>query len=153
MPRYVSTQGIINAYGEEKVTLLADKNDDGEADLTCVVRAIAFAEGLVDSYLGVVYDLPLPGIVDMTEPESNTYVPGVLPGYVADIALYRLAADHDKLTKELRQRYEDALAWLQRVADGGLSIGLPDPTPTAGGGVEHWTNERIFTRDKTDGLV
>lgn len=153
MPRYVSTQGIINAYGEEKVTLLADKTDDGEADLTPVARAITFAEGLVDSYLGVVYDLPLPGIVEMTEPEGNASVPGVLPGYVADIVLYRLAADHDKLTKELRRRYEDALAWLKMVAAGELAIGTPDPAPTTGGGVEHWTSERIFTRDTTDGLV
>lgn len=153
MPRYVSTQGIIDRYGEEKVTFLADKTDDGEADLTCVTRAVADAEGLVDSYIGVVADLPLPGVVEMTNPESNSNVPVALRPVVTDIVLYRLAADHDKLTKELRRRYDDALAWLQRIADGKLSLGLPDPVPTPGGGVTHETQPRIFTRDTTDGLV
>jgi phage gp36-like protein len=51
-------------------------------------------------------------------------VPITVRELCVDIALYRLAHNPLKQTDEMRRRYEDAIKFLERVADGKASIGL-----------------------------
>lgn len=153
MSYYISEQGLIDRYGEDLIARLSDRDSDQDSDVTPTLRAITDAEGEINSYLGKQYDLPLPGVVDVLEPEVNSSVPDVLRRVAADIAIYRLAPSHDMLTREQRKRYDDAVKWLERVASGEVSLGVEAPTPTQGGGLQITSNPRIFTRDSTDGLV
>ena len=155
MPFYVSAQGIVDRYGESSVVLSSDRNRDQDLDSTALARAIVDAEGEIDSYLATVYTLPLTGVTDIAEPEANTSVPNVLRRIAADVAVYRVAADYGgALTDEKRRRYEDAIAWLKLVAAGTVLLGgTVTPTLTAGFGVSVESNERIFTRTTSRGLL
>lgn len=153
MSFYVSQQGLIDRYGDDMIARLSDRDGDQNNDVDTVARAIRDAEGEINSYLGKQYDLPLPGVVDVVEPEINSSVPDVLRRVAADISIYRLAPTPDLLTREQRKRYEDAIKWLEKIAEGKASLGIEEPAPTQGGGLQITSNPRIFTRDSTDGLV
>jgi phage gp36-like protein len=153
MPFYVSAAGIIERYGQEAVVFAADADNTGLPDTLALTRAIQDAEAEVDSYIGVVYDLPLPDVTDIPAPDSNVAVPAVLRRIVTDIAIYRMATEHDRLTEEKRQRSVDALAWLKMVAGGQISLGVETSVPAVGGsGAIRYGEERLFTRAKTRGL-
>jgi phage gp36-like protein len=154
MPLYVSETGLITRFGTDEVVRGADHDGDADAEDNTIPTAIRDAEAEVNSYLGVVHDLPLPDVTDRVDPENNTAVPENLRRVAADIALYRLATDHGRtLTKEKRKRYDDAIKWLVALAKGETSLGLDDPAPGAAGGALVTSNPRIFTRDSTDGLI
>lgn len=84
------------------------------ADDALIEQIIASAENETDSYLGVLYTLPLP------------VVPEVLRQAVADICRYRISADNPN--QAIRTRYQDALIWLGKVARGTASLGIPYAT-------------------------
>lgn len=153
MSFYISEQGLIRRYGDDLIARLSDRDGDADPDEDPVARAIVDAEGEINSYLGRQYDLPLTGVLDVVEPETNTSVPDVLRRVAADIAIYRLAPSHDMLTREQRKRYDDAVKWLTMVAEGQVTLGTDEAADAAGGGASITSNPRIFTRDTTDGLV
>lgn len=152
MPRYITQADVRNAYGENRFALLADQNDDNLSDTASADAAIAAAEAEVDSYLGHRYALPLPGTEDAAIPGNNTVPPNIHFRCV-DIAVYRLAKDHDQLTKERRKRYEDAKSWLGMLARGQVSLGSAEPPPTRNGGVVRTGPARTHQLTDTDGLL
>ncbi|OTG62841.1 hypothetical protein B9T29_06370 [Acinetobacter sp. ANC 3903] len=79
-----------------------------------VEDAIQDATEEINGHIGGRYPLPLPN------------VPSNLKRMACDIARYRLY--FEKPTDEVRQRYEDAIAFLKRVADNKahLQIQLPE---------------------------
>jgi phage gp36-like protein len=90
-------------------------SEDGEPVAVRVDQALADAAAEIDSYLGTRFALPI------TEP------PPVLTRIACDIGIYRLfeqARDED--VKDTRRRYEDAIKWLQGVADGEIALDLPE---------------------------
>ncbi len=154
MPQYISKQVIIDRYGEDFLSRMADRNDDQDLDEDPVDRAIRDAESEADSYIGVVHSLPLPGVIERDDPENNSSVPYVLRRVCVDIAVYRLASEHDELTKERRKRYDDAIAWLTKVSESKVSLGIPtDVAETMEAGVRRYGPERVMKREDTDGLV
>lgn len=154
MPQYISKQVIIDRYGEDFLSRMADRNDDQDLDEDPVDRAIRDAESEADSYIGVVYTLPLPGVTDREDPENNSSVPYSLRRVCVDIAVYRLVAEHDELTKERRKRYDDAIVWLTKVSESKVSLGIPtESAENMPAGVKRYGPDRVFTRDDTDGLV
>jgi phage gp36-like protein len=82
--------------------------------LSSVTDAIQDATEEINGHIGGRYPLPLPS------------VPSNLKRMACDIARYRLY--FQKPTEEVRQRYEDAIAFLKRVADSKahLQIQMPD---------------------------
>lgn len=118
---YCTQDDLVAAVGEERLVLLADLDRDNFADTEVVLRAIADADATIDSYLSHRYPLPL----------SST--PPIVRQYAVDITLYRLSASHDVLTKETRERYDQACKWLQSVVENRASIGAAyEPTTTDG---------------------
>lgn len=113
---YATADDIIDLYGADAL-YVADRDRDGEADMSAVDRALVSASDEIDSYLAVRYTLPL-GIC-----------PGILRQHGVDIAVYRLALSADVLTEEHRRRYDDAIAHLRRIADGKAALVLPAPDP------------------------
>jgi phage gp36-like protein len=72
--------------------------------------AIARAVAEIDSYLCRQFALPL------------AQVPAVLRSVCCDIAIYRLWVPAPP--EDVVRRYSDAVAWLRRVADGTVGLGL-----------------------------
>jgi len=82
-------------------------------DTTVIDQALADASAEIDGYLDGRFALPL------TDP------PAVLNRLACDVAMYRLQSlrpIHDMA--DARQRYEDALQLLMRVARGEVTLGL-----------------------------
>ena len=142
---YATQTDIETLYGADALAV-ADRDGDGVADAATVTRALEAASAEIDSYVGVRFDLPLAG----THP--------VLTQYCVDIALYRLSVAATYVTEEGRQRYEDAIAGLKRVAKGEQFLAIPpdpgsdeadfeSPAPIVSGGPD-----RVWSRDKTRGL-
>lgn len=141
---YATVEDITNRYGEDFLYTIADRDNDDTLDTTAVESALSDASGLMDSYLSTRYTLPL------------VEFPDFLKRLCADVAVYWLAEDGGGTTEEKRQRYEDAVEWLERIAKGKAELNITDSegeteTPAgtvASDGVLIQSNTRLFSRDK-----
>lgn len=109
---YITAQEMINLFGEPELIEVTNL-DDPSANTINLVRlesAIAYAESEINSYLNRNYNLPL------------SSVPMVLINKVADLVRWQL--DSRNTRTEVRQRYEEAIAWLRLVAKGEVRLGL-----------------------------
>lgn len=115
---YATVADLVTRYGEAELIDLTDRADPpvGVVDADVADGAIADASGEVDAYLGVRYALPV------------SPVPAHLLTAVCDIARYRLHGN--RVTDEVRTRYEDAIRWLKDVAQGRAL--LPGATAASG---------------------
>lgn len=117
---YATLADLQNRYGEDAITVLADRDGDGAADAGVVDRALADADAEIDAYLAERYQLPL------------SPVPPLLTRLACEIAVYRLGMEAGGgLTEEKRKRYEDVVALLKRLGDGTATLGLPADQPAA----------------------
>jgi len=106
---YATEQDLVARFGAEIGNLkLMVSNPDFVKD------AIQDATEEINGHIGDRYPLPLPN------------VPSNLKRMACDIARYRLYFEQP--TEEVRKRYEDAIAFLKRVADNKahLQIQLPE---------------------------
>lgn len=140
---YATSSDLVTAYGAHEVLLSADRDEDGAEDPGVVTRALADASGVMDGYLGKVFELPL------VQP-----YPPLLRALCCDIALYRLSfRPGAEYTKEKRQRYEDALRQLELIAKGDLGLGEGEADQETIGAVAFVeADEREFTSTKIGGL-
>lgn len=120
---YATRDDLIARFGVQSIESL-EKTIAKVVDPSVSNKALTDAQELADSYIASRYSLPLSGT-----PES-------LKGYVLDIARYKLYIN--KAPDEVRQRYDDAMTWLNRISSGKVVLQLPaDPdtdTPTAEAG-------------------
>lgn len=123
---YATRDDLIARFGVARIESL-EKAISKVVDPAVSETAIRDATELADSYIAARYGLPLSGV-----PES-------LKGYVLDIAHYKLYTQ--KPTEEARQRYEDAIAWLNRVSSGRVILQLP-ANPDAGTDTSEATKNR-----------
>lgn len=117
---YATIDDITELYGANAL-YVADRDQDGAADTQAVDRALSSASAEIDTHIGVRYALPL------------FEVPEFLKTICVDIAVYRLALSADVLSEEHRRRYEDALGFLKRVADGKAALQFTSSAPTEDG--------------------
>lgn len=106
---YATEPDLVARFGEEIGNLKLMVSNP-----TFVDDAIQDATEEINSHIGGRYPLPLPN------------VPSNLKRMACDIARYRLYFEQP--TEEVRKRYEDAIAFLKRVADNKahLQIQLPE---------------------------
>ena len=138
---YATSQNIVDRLpnGQEGLVLLADRDGDGVADEAVVSGALQDASDEIDTYVGVVYALPLPS------------VPAVLTRLCVDIAVYRMGRDASRGTEEDRKRYDDAVDLLKRIADKRASLGPVAPgesAPAPASVAEFSAQPRRFVRGK-----
>jgi phage gp36-like protein len=142
---YAAPQDMMNRYPNRDLVQLT--NDDPTAttvNTTVLQQALDDASAEIDGYLGGRFTLPL------TDP------PEVLNRVASDIAMYRLQALrplHD--ISDARQRYEDAIAMLSKVAAGELTLGIAaDGNETAISPVAEIIQgpERVFSRGTLKGF-
>lgn len=136
---YATQADMQTRYGEEELAQRTNRADGRSIDAVVLGRALADADAEIDGYLATRYHLPL------------NSVPAVLTRLSADIARYRLYDDGVPAT--VRQRYEDAVSLLKRLATG--EVQLAGAAVSAQGGssnaVAARTSERMFGPEQLAG--
>ncbi|WP_375591719.1 gp436 family protein [Chitiniphilus eburneus] len=134
---YATPAQWIAQFGEKEAVSLTDRAYAGVPDEVLLADALERASAEIDGYLGGRYAVPL------------TPAPPILANYCGDIARYRLCGAGSPATEEIRQRYRDAVRFLEHVAAGrvtlgGMPSGAPVPSATP---VRFVTGGRVFARD------
>ena len=112
---YATAAGIADIYGGDFLLLIAQRG--GEDTLTgpltsaAIEDACAQASSEADSYIAQRFPVPV------------SPAPRVLQLHVINMACHHLAATADRMTEQIRRRYEDALGWLKDVAAGRAAPG------------------------------
>jgi phage gp36-like protein len=108
---YATQQDFVDAFGESEAVMLTNLDDASATAINPVPldRALVDASALIDTYCGSRYRLPL-------SPLPVAVVP-----YCLDIARYRL--DRIRSREDVRQRYEDAIRYLEQIVKGTISLG------------------------------
>lgn len=133
---YATQADLVARFGETEMIQISNRALTAETIDTAVVAAkLADAEAEIDGYLQGRYQLPL------------LPVPPVLARLACDIARYHLY--DDRTTEAVTQRYRDAIAFLVRVSQGQVQLGVAEGgTPAAaGGGAEFSAPAREFTSE------
>jgi phage gp36-like protein len=115
---YCSVADLVARFSETEIAQLTDVEDRETVNDAVALAAIVEAGGVIDSYLGALYALP---IIDT--------VPSQISAVCLDIARYRLYDDHAPET--VRKRYEDAISWLKLVMDGRIRLAISAPATDA----------------------
>ncbi|MGM3162392.1 gp436 family protein [Dickeya undicola] len=139
---YAQTADMILAFGERECVSLTDRGFAGEIDDEVLTGALMRASAEIDSYLAGRYPVPW------------TDTPRILVGRCCDIARYLLCGSGTQMTDEIRERYNDAIRYLERVADGRITLGfLPsgDVVQPSGTSTTFTSAGRRFGRDSTQG--
>lgn len=139
---YAAQQDAIDLYGSTYV--LTSVTRDEVPDVAALDRAFVKASGLIDSFAGAQYTVPL----------AST--PDIVVQYCVDIGIYYASADAGTGTDEKRKRYEDAIEWLKMLAKGTVVIdsdgdGATDSSAETES-VEYAGPTRAFTRTTMSGL-
>lgn len=133
---FATVQDLTLRFGTEELMLLSDRHHAGEVDEAVVSAALEDADAEIVSMIGHAV------AIDAANPPRN------LRRVAGDIARYRLYGANPP--EAVRKNYEDALAFLRRVADGKATldggalnpvaaVASPRPAATEPG-------ERIFRR-------
>lgn len=125
---------MISLFGEEEIIQLTDRDALGVVDDAILTKAVLSADSEIDSYIGAVYDLPLPTVTEILVTAS------------CNITRFRLYSS--KATEEVKIRYDDTIRWLRDVSRGIATLGLKttDDQPTNNSIVVS-TRTQIFTDD------
>lgn len=109
---YATKTNMLARFGEPEVIALTDRANLGVVDDTVLAGALAEADAEIDPYLAPRHVLPLAS------------VPKILTGFACDIARYRLCGAGVTETDEIRNRYKDAIRFLEQAAAGKIGLGL-----------------------------
>lgn len=138
---YATREDMVLAFGERECISLTDRNFTGQIDDEVLNNKLRQASAKIDSYLIGRYPTPWPD------------TPGILIGYCCDIARYQLCGAGTQGTPEIRERYEDAIRYLEQVAAGKVTLGrLPNgEVVQSGRRVSITSAGRAFDRGSTNG--
>lgn len=124
---YATRDAMTARFGEDELIELTDRDQVGEVNAELVATALEDASAEIDSYLAGRYSVPL------------AQAPRFLAGLCQDIARYRLCGSGTRSTDEINDRYKNAIRFLEKVANGSVSIG-----PVAQASVPAASNQVIF---------
>jgi len=133
---YATPEGLVKRYGEQSIKTLAVS-----ADSPKVAEALEDASQTIDSYLAGRYTLPLKS------------VPAVLERHCCYIARYFL--EKNRATEQARRDYDDSIRYLEKVANGTISLGISEDGETVEGDnvaiIE--SQGSVWARDKAKGFI
>lgn len=137
---YATQADLVDRFGTEELAQRTNRVDGLTIDTVVLGRALGDADAEIDGYLATRYSLPLASI------------PAVLVRLAADIARYRLS---DKgISDTVRQRYEDSVSLLKRMASGDVKLGGAAVVAAEGGSgnaVAVRTPARMFGPEQLQG--
>lgn len=134
---YATRPEMIARFGETEVIALTDREDVGEIDDGVLASALEDASAEMDTYLASRYSVPV-----------KTHA-RFLAGLCCDIARYRLSGSETAETNPIRIRYRDAIRFLERAADGAITLGLDvaGDTIQPANTIQFDMGTRIFSRN------
>lgn len=130
---YATPQDLIDQLGQREALALSDRAGAGVVDSDALARLLATAEDEANGHLARRYAVPL--VNTSGQPAA---APATLKNVVIDIARYRGTGTEIMSTEEIRNRYKDAVRWLEGVAAGTIALpglalaGAGGPAPTGG---------------------
>jgi phage gp36-like protein len=131
---YAAQADLVTRFGADEVDQLSERYGVGSSSPAQVIAAaLADADVEIDGYLAAAYTLPL------------TSTPALVVLIACDIARYRLWKD--QAGEHVRQRYEDAVAMLRRIASGDIKLTISGVTAAGEGGVRAPTRTLAFGDD------
>lgn len=139
---YATQADLVTRFGERRLIELTDRSNPvpETIDAGVVAAALADAAGLIDSYVGQVLPLPLPS------------APAALTAIACDLAWYRLRGEGAAEDSPERKAFEDAIAWLKRVAAGEVSLEPEGAAAASDSDVRFAAPDRVFSRDSLKGF-
>jgi phage gp36-like protein len=109
---YAEVSDLYDTVMQDKLDALVDDEGDGSMIDARLVEAVDRASAEMDTYISEQYDLPL------EEP-----FPHVLTKIACDIAVYAIFAHaYDDVPVTRRDRYKDAVAMLEQIRTGEISL-------------------------------
>lgn len=141
MSSYASITELRQWIDEDVLIQLTDDADAGVTDEDVVTTALEAATVEIDGYLGGRYTLPF------------TTAPAILAKLCVDIAGWLLHIRRDAgAPAHWQKRYENATAFLEKVAQGKITLGADDPAGTGTADQPASSSgDRIFTTDTLAG--
>ncbi|WPU22568.1 phage protein Gp36 family protein [Cedecea neteri] len=138
---YATRDDMVKAFGEKECIALTDRSYKGVIDDGVLVPALEQASAEIDGYLCGRYPVPWPD------------EPRVLVGKCCNIVRYLLCGADTQMTPEIRERYEDTLRYLEKVAAGRITLGRSSTGEVvrSGTGARMVSGGRVFGRDQTGG--
>jgi phage gp36-like protein len=116
---YATQQDLVDRFGSAELAGLTDPVAGSTINATTVTRALTDADAEIDTRLSARYDTPL------------ATVPAVIVRLAADLARYFLW--DVRATEQVRNRYKDAVALLDKISKGDVMVpGATLLTPAAG---------------------
>ena len=138
---YASKQNLIDRYGSDELLQLTDRANTGSIDDTVITRALADADAEINGYLATRFALPL------------SPVPTALEKLACDIARYRLY--EDRVTELVKDRYKDAVRFLQDVSAGKVMLGVDtaNQKPATNDAAQLSSTTPVFRRSESGGFI
>lgn len=138
---YATIDNMIARFGANELLQLSDRDLTGERDDAVLQGALVSASGEIDGYLAGRYAIPLASVTP------------IITDYCCDIARYRLCGSGALLTDDVRSRYRDAIRYLEKAADGKVTIGntAAGATIEPNQSVQFNVGSRVFSRDGGSG--
>ena len=133
---YATIADIRSELDEDVLVQLTDDDDTGETDTDIVDKALADANAVVDGYIGKRHDLPFAS------------PPAILAKLETDIAIVNLFNRRNGPPEHRQKQYENAIAFLEKVNAGKITLGPNDPDGTSQADkAQVSSRDAIFTRD------
>lgn len=138
---YATREDMVLRFGEREVRTITDRDNTRNIDDAVLAGGLQAAADEINGYIGGRYTLPL------------QQVPANLRGVACDIARYRLTGTERVCTDEIRDRYRDAIRWLENVASGRVTLITTSPGTTLPGnaGAVFFSGRRVWGRNQTGG--
>lgn len=134
---YATQQDMVDRYGAQELIDLTDEQNSppSEIDANVVSDKLADADAEINSWICSRVTVPV------------TPVPRVLVNKACALTRYYLWKD--RASERVKSDYADALAWLQKVSQGTVSLGdnVNPSTQASSGAPQASAPARVFTSD------
>lgn len=139
---YCTRQDVVDRIGEPMLVELTDLEREGVVNEQRLAAAISDADAEIDSYARARYDVPL------------SPVPAVVCAVAVDLVVFRLFSNRGfskaSADETVVDKHKAAVAWLQRLGAGQVTLGVTRPEKDQGATVV--AAGRVFSRTSLEDL-
>ncbi|WP_314140430.1 phage protein Gp36 family protein [Buttiauxella noackiae] len=138
---YATREDMVRLFGERECVSLTDRRYTGLIDDDVMNNSLIQASAEIDGYLCGRYPVPWAD------------EPRVLVGKCCHITRYLLCGSDTQMTVAIRERYEDTVRYLEKIAAGKITLGRTETGEVvrSGTGARVVSGSRVFGRDQTGG--
>jgi len=150
---YHDKADIINRFADESVVAPMTGSETTSVDDNTLTELASGAEGVIDSYAGSRYSVPL-------DVATNSVLAALLKSAALDLTVYALYKNRGKVPQDVKDARDATVAWLRDVASGKVTLATDD-TESASNAVAPPVrfdvgppdgSKRLFTRDSMKAL-